>query len=837
MSFDPNLYRRTLRLAGRGQDGGDLAVSVIDAGPRDAMRTVLFLHGMGGYAGYWHHQLNHFYEGSRVVAPDLRGHGLTDAPTSQYTREELLGDIDAIVAALDLPASFILITHSFGGALGTLYTYQHPERVQKLVIIGSAVRFDKLKNAGRFLLRAPRWLLSFVMKVLPVGKRYPPGHVVHAQYSNAVITYDGTPFLKAIRCPTLVILGDRDKLFDSSAYQAIAKLIPGAQEVTLPQSAHQVMVERPDAVNRALDRFLGPVQIAVEQQLRRERTRVLETERPWVKFYDGRTPYEIRPPQGPLQRHLEIAAKRFADKPALQFFHRTFSYRQLDRLANRFAEGLRKQGLTAGGRVLIVLPNIPQAVIAYFATLKARGVVVFMEPQASSEKICQRVVDVGAEVVVALSTHYANLHASVLAAGARTVVFTSFRDFMGPWDWLHFTATQHHTQGHRMPLLPQLKSGRQVYRFYELLSLTKTDRPEAEPTVDDLALIHYTSGSGDSPPKAVCLSHRNLTANALQVRHWLPESRVGDERILSVGAPASGIAATLNLAPMLGASVILVPRFEPLALLHIIKRYRPTFFPATPRIYQRLAGVPQVRKYGIASIRVCFSGGSNLPVEVQESFEKLTKGRVVNAYSAVEAGICIANPLAARKRVGAMGVPLPDVEARLVNAVTGLDCGADEPGELWVRGPQVSSAYWQDEVATAKSFKDGWFCTGDVAQRDTDGFFTLLERQEDVIHSQHAEDTADIYPREIEEVLYELQEVAEVAVTAWRNDAGQQQIVAFVVPRGSSGGAASIDVAHLTQWCAERLPPSSRPSQFKILTHLPRTPTGKVMRRALRGLL
>ncbi|MBP6087984.1 MAG: alpha/beta fold hydrolase [Polaromonas sp.] len=844
MSFDPDLYRRTLRLAGRGQNGQDLNLSVIDAGPRDALRTIVFLHGMGGYAGYWHHQLNHFYEGSRVIAPDLRGHGLSDAPISTYSRDELLGDIEAVLALLDVPSQFILVTHSFGGALGTMYAYKHPERVEKLVIIGSAVRFDQLENAGRFLLRAPSWLLSFMFKILPVGKRYPPGHVIHAQYKNAVITYDGTAYLKALTCPSLVILGDKDNLFSTKAYQAIAKLIPNAQEVTLPQSAHQVMVERPEAVNRALDRFLGPVQIEAERRARRDRHRTLEKERPWLKFYDGRTPYQIRPPQGPLQRHFEIAAKRFASTPAVQFLHTNISYKKLDKFANRFAEGMRKQGVEHGARVLIVLPNIPQAVIAYFAALKLGAVVTFMEGQAAQEVVCQRVAELGVQMVISMTNRYQDLHQSVLDAGAKTVVFTSYREFMGVRDWLLFTLNEHYTAGHRMPFLRKLKSNRQVYRFHELMSL-KTDRPDTEPTVDDIAVIQYTSGAGEHAAKAVSLSHRNLVANALQIRHWLPESRVGDERILAVWTLGTGLAATVNLAPLLGATVILVPRTDPLTLLQTIKRTKPTFLPGSPRLYQLLSQVPNVRKFGMASIRVCFSGGANLPVEVQESFEKLTKGRVVDAYSTMEAGICIANPLAARKRSGSIGVPLPDVEVRLFDASTGQECGVDEVGEMWIRGPQVSQSYWSNPLATAHAMKDGWFHTGDLAKRDEDGFFYLMEREEDVIHprlqddgGQTGEELQDIYPSEIEEVLYELQEVAEVAVTSWREDNGALEIVAFIVPRHTAIGTLEpLDIAHLHDWCRSRLRPDARPTQFKILNKLPHSATGKVLRKALRGLM
>jgi long-chain acyl-CoA synthetase len=829
MSFDPDLYRRTVRLEGRGQDGGSLNMSVIDAGPRDALRTIVFLHGMGGYAGYWHHQCNHFYESSRVIVPDLRGHGMTDAPTSNYSRDELLTDIEGVIAALGLPARFILVTHSFGGALGTLYTHRHPERVEKLVIIGSAVRFDKLKNAGRFLLRLPRWLVRLALSVLPQGKRYPPGHVVHAQYRNAVITYDGTPFLKAITCPTLVILGQRDRLFDTSAYQAIAKLIPGAQEVTLPQSAHQVMVERPDAVNRALDRFLGPVQLDAEEKLRRQHDHALEIERPWLKFYDGRTPYQIRPPQAPVQRTLEIAARRFADVTALQFHRRGISYRQLDRLANRFADGLRKQGVRPGSRVLIALPSIPQAVIAYFATLKLGGVVVFMEPRADSASICSRVAQVRAEVVLVLSSRYADLRASVPAAGARCLVFTTIREYMGVRDWLAFTFSHHHADGHGMSFLSPWATPRTLFRFEDLLSL-KTDRPDSEPAVDDPAIITYTGGTGDTPPKPVCLSHRNLTANALQIRHWVPELRPGDERIVAVGTLAAGFALPFNLAPMVGATVVLVPRFDPLEILRSIKLHKPTLMTGSPRLYQLMSRVPEVRSYGVANVRVCLSTGSTLPVEVQESFEKLTKGRVINVYVTTEAGLCLAEPLAARKRGGSVGVPLPDVEVRLLRPGTDIPCDDDETGEMWVRGPQVSAGDGQPSHPAPPIPSHGWFFTGDLARRDADGFFYLVAREEDVIRHGPGDKVPDSYPSAIEEVLYELPEVSEAAVTSWTNAQGALEIVAFIVPRT----AAPLDRAHLHQWCQGRLPVESRPTRYEAIDRVPRSRTGKILRRDLR---
>jgi long-chain acyl-CoA synthetase len=243
--------------------------------------------------------------------------------------------------------------------------------------------------------------------------------------------------------------------------------------------------------------------------------------------------------------------------------------------------------------------------------------------------------------------------------------------------------------------------------------------------------------------------------------------------------------------------------------------------------------VPDVRKYGVASMRVCFSSGSTLPVEVQESFEKLTRGRVVDIYYAAEAGACLAYPLAARRRDGSVGVPLPDVEVRLVRSGTDVQCDEDEIGELWVRGPQVSAGYWHSANASQIStptLRNGWHFTGDLARRDADGFFYLVERDEDVIRHPPGTNMPDTYPSAIEEVLYELPEVSETAVTSWTNAGGGFEIVAFVVPRD----AAPLDLARLQQWCQSRLPAEARPTRYETIDRVPRSPTGKVLRRALR---
>jgi long-chain acyl-CoA synthetase len=286
----------------------------------------------------------------------------------------------------------------------------------------------------------------------------------------------------------------------------------------------------------------------------------------------------------------------------------------------------------------------------------------------------------------------------------------------------------------------------------------------------------------------------------------------------------------MTLATMLGSTMVLIPRFEPLEILRCVRRYRPTFMAGSPRMYQLMSQVLDVRKYGVASMRVCFSSGSALPVEVQESFEKLTRGRVVDIYYTAETGVCLASPLAARKRDGSAGIPLPDVEVRLVRPGTDVPCDDDEVGEMWVRGPQVSTGYWGSPLGDAPRSGHGWLFTGDLARRDADGFFYVVERDEDVIRHPPETGLPDAYPSVIEAVLYEWPGVSEAAVASWTNTASEFEIVAFVVPRD----AAPLDIALLKQWCQSRLPAEARPTRYETIDRVPRSPTGKVMRRALR---
>lgn len=840
MTFDVDLHRTTITLRDRLANGKPFEMSVIDAGPEQGDKfeapTIVFIHGFGGRAAYWEYQLEQFHESYRVLALDLRGHGYTDAPTeadgARYDVPELVGDIEAALEALRVPQRFILVCHSFGGALASCFVNRHPQRVTALVIIASAVRFQ-LRLAGRLLLRVPPALLTWMREVLPyfgfnAAKVYPPAHVVYLQNRNGLAVWDGAELLRAIKIPSMVILGQRDTLFSDASYKEVARLIPAAEEVVIPVSAHQVMVERPDAVNRAIVRFLqaqsDPLQVAQEKAAqkaeRRAARKALEAERPWLKFYDSRTPYRIKPPTVPLPRLLEATARRFGKTAALDYLGGRMTWHELDREANRFANGLQTLHVQPGERVLLTMPNIPQWVIAYFGVQKAGAVAVLADPGSAAELLLTRVAATGSVVLVTTTDRYRELRDllrdDARATGLRRVVFASQMDYLGWPDKIKFGLLRNVQEGHWLPWFRRdarnKKTERRFLHFKQVLARGHAFAPDVAQSVEATAAIVYTFGTGGAP-MPVPLSHRNLAANALQLRHWLPESRPGDERFLAqqVFSSAYGLSGLLHFAVYLGATLILLPSADLPLLLRTVRKTRPTYFPTTPRMVRLLTHTAGVRRYGLASIRVCAVSGSPLAQEIREEFEKITRGRLIEAYGLTEAApAALAMPVAARRQIGSVGLPLPDTEARIVDLDSGVDAPPEVMGELWLRGPQVFSGYDGGDPRgtslSASRLQNGWLATGDIASMDEDGFFTVVDRKENMV----VRDGQRIFPRQIEEVLFEHPSVSMAWVRREQDGTGRIHLRAHVLLHRNM----SVAVEELLKYCAKRLHASAVPDSI-----------------------
>lgn len=824
MQLDLELYREEVQVA------EDVTLSLIEVSPERPDNTLVFIHGFGGNARQWQYQIEAFAERNRVLAPDLRGHGRSDRPRRGYDMAHLVGDLEAIVQARDVHGPLVLVGHSFGGAIATEFALAHPRRVSRLVLIASADEYDLVWPYKLMARLPPPVLASFQ----PLFKGFVDASLLSLQrmFHSTVDNWQGTDKFPRLDMPVLIIRGERDRVFPQAAFARVASLIPDADDVNVGASAHMVMIERRDAVNRTIDRFVeAGVDEAAHSRWRSERTHHgrahLLVERPWLLHYESGVPHTLDIPRLPLTRLLDRAAHRFRFRPAILYQGRSLNYRTLSREVARCTNALRALGVVKGTRVMLLLPNVPNLVIAYYGALRLGAIVVMSNPLADPEEIARQARESGAEILVTLTRH----QDVALAVGARSnvrhVVYAHIADYypvftrlfwksgLFPWRrrWRRKNRLRH-------TLSPQ------NYHWRPLLRQHDVEVPHVEVQPEDVAVIQYTGGT-TAHPHGVTLTHYNLVANTFQTRVWIPTAQDGEERILSV-LPFShiyGMTTALNLSVALGAAMILLPEFDTREVLESIKRFSPSLFPGVPSMYVAINDFPNVRKYDVQSIQACLSGAAPLPIEVKEAFEKLTRGRLVEGYGLTEAGpVTHANPIFGQDKVGSIGLPLPNTEAKIVDLRTGipLPVPAGQFGELMVRGPQVMGGYWHDPAATKRVLDaDGWLRTGDVARMDEDGYFQIISRRQDM---WQGDDATPAFPRDAEEVIYELPEVREVVVVGIAN-----RPVAFVqLKEGTSVPARSI-----IAYAHRRLPPDQVPRHIVFVKDFPRTFIGKVLRREL----
>ncbi len=871
MALDVELYRRTTYVPTTSRSHTLRRISAIDIHPEErpqtASRTLLFVHGYGGSAMQWLYQLRFFGQTMHVIAPDLRGHGASDDPTGlPYTMNSLVDDLDILLEALHIQGPIYVISHSFGGAVATEFCLRHPERVLGLTLIGVPTHFIIHPNL-RTLMNVPDPIFSRAAKIYGVAL-YAPQRTLNGMLHGVLSTWKADGRVQKLTMPTLVVLGHRDKVFQRQDYEDMVHLVPGAQQVVIPVSAHLVQLERPDAVNRAISRFIEKKQQpsvdagsmvpgggkARENATIRNIHAALHLERPWLQSYDNDVPEQIPLPKQPLHDLLTNAAKAYPDRPAIIFFGQKISYRELDLLSNRFAHALQGLGVQAGDRVAIVLPNVPQCVIAFYGTLKAGGVIVLSSPLSTEEELHEQLRHSGAHILLTLES-YRTLAEKVCAnTEVRHIIYTDVREYLPITQRLLLASLIEGINPHSRGVMNHAPTDNNVVgdedpvagtrdaHLQQLLRRQPTTPIDSGTTSKDLALIQYTSGTTDTP-KGVMLSHGNLVANVAQVRHWMPDARRGHEIILGV-LPLShsyGVTSCMNMAIAIGASLVLLPTARTEQILAAIKQQRPSIFPGIPAFYLAIANQPNVRRYGVSAIRICVSGSAPLPVEVQEGFEKLTRGRLVEGYGLTEASpVTHSNPLKGERRVGSIGIPLPSTQARIVDINTGEPLPPGDIGELLIRGPQVMQGYWNMPEETAQTLRDGWLHTGDLARIDDDGFFTIVDRKKDLILSG----SYNIYPRDVEEVLYEHPKVLEAAVVNAppnnrhpEQSEGSQETAPLTSPFIKAvvvlkrGEQATAD--ELLALCRERLDAYKVPHQIEFRTELPKNIVGKVLRRLL----
>ncbi len=552
----------------------------------------------------------------------------------------------------------------------------------------------------------------------------------------------------------------------------------------------------------------------------------MEAERPGPRHYPAWVREHLDYPPTPLYSLLEGAAARWGDRTATEFYGAKLTYAQVWRQARAFAGALAELGVEPGQRVAIMLPNCPQMVIAFYGALLAGATVVMTNPLYMERELAHQLADSGATALVFLDLLWGRVQKVAPAAGVNLLIPTSIKDYL-PFPLSTLYPLKAARGGTPLPH----PNGPGVHPFKDLQR--RRAEPPALPAPDvkrDVALLQYTGGT-TGVAKGAMLSHHNLVANMLMIREWIGDQVKLPARFLCIMPffHVYGLTGCLNFSVFTGSTMILMPRFEVYDALKLIARSRPTVLPGAPPIYAALANHPRAGKFDLSSVEICISGAAPLPAEVQAAFERRTGARIVEGYGLTEAApVTHITPVGGPHRPGSIGLPLPDVETRLVDLDTGeREVGPGEPGELLVRSPGVMLGYWGRPDETAAVLHDGWLHTGDVVQLDAEGFAYVVDRKKDMIICSGY----NVYPREVEEVLHEHPAVLEAAVAGVPDEYRGQTVRAFVVLRPEAEAAAT--EAELIAFCRQRLAAYKVPTSVEFRTSLPKTLIGKVLRRLL----
>lgn len=563
--------------------------------------------------------------------------------------------------------------------------------------------------------------------------------------------------------------------------------------------------------------------------------------RPWLKSYDKGVPESLQPyPDHPLHVFLEKSAAKYPDKAAIHFkpAHQGFAkssltYSQLDDLCDRMAAALADMGVKKGDRVAIMMPNIPQFIIAFYGILKAGGVVVASNPTYTQREIEHQLNDSGAETIICMSRFYSIVQKALPNTKLKNVIVANIKEYMSGPLRLLFTIAREKKEGDRVQLAPGHKA------FSDLMARYKaSQRPRLDISVDDRALFQYSGGTTGVPKAAVVL-HRNLVANTLQIRVWFTSCVEGTETCL-IAIPlfhVYGMVAGMSFAVQCGASMVLVPNARAVdSVVDALDTYKPTFFPGVPRMYNAINNYPGIERHDLRSIKACISGSAPLLLEIKNKFEAITGGKLVEGYGMSETPTAThCNPEMGLNRDGSIGLPLPDVECQIVSLddeTTVLNTG--EIGELCVRGPQVMFGYHQMPQETQNAIRVDpadpggatWLHTGDIARMDEDGFFYIVDRKKELIKAGGFQ----VWPREIEEVISMHPAVLEAGAAGVPDPVrGDETVKAWVVLK--PGMAATED--DLKKFLEDKLVAYKRPRSIEFRDELPKTLVGKVLRRVL----
>jgi long-chain acyl-CoA synthetase len=547
-------------------------------------------------------------------------------------------------------------------------------------------------------------------------------------------------------------------------------------------------------------------------------------DRLWYKSYAKGVPTHIDYESTSMPQALNRTVKNFPDKTALIFVDSKISYRQLNEMANRFANFLIDMGVKPGDKVAMLMPNMPQLVAATYGAWRAGAVVVMNNPLYTDTELEYQFNNSESSVLVAIDLICPRMIALRPKTKIKKIVVAHIRD---------------HLKFPKKQLLPivakdkhrNIPSTADVYEWWDLLKKYPATDPNIPIPFDGLACLQYTGGT-TGVSKGVMLSHANLSKNVQQIISWFPGFNQGEITQLGV-LPifhSFGLTCCMNLCIWMGWADVLIPRPEPQAILEAVDKYKVNFFPAVPTMYVGVLNHPKAGEFNLTSIKGCFSGAAPLPVEVIKEFETKTGSQICEGYGLSETTpVATTNPFGGKAKPGSIGLPMPDTELKIVDLSDGnKELPVGEAGEVLIKGPQVMSGYYKMPDETANSLKDGWLYTGDIGKMDEEGYFYIVDRKKDMIIAGGY----NIYPREIDEILFEHPKILEACAVGIPDPYRGETVKAYVVLKPGE----TMTGEEVIQYCSTKLAKYKIPKSVEFLPSLPKSGVGKILRKELRTM-
>ena len=546
-------------------------------------------------------------------------------------------------------------------------------------------------------------------------------------------------------------------------------------------------------------------------------------EKIWFKSYAPGVPHMVEFLDVTLQDALTKTTERFPNRPAVVFQGKILNYKELDEIVSRFASALKSLGIKPGDRVALLMPNLVQTVVGIYGALRMGAVAVPNNPLYTDWELEHQFNDSGSQLLICLDTLVPRMVKLTPKTGIKKIISCHIRDY------LPFPLKQ---------LFPFVKKdlhlktppGKDLYEFTDLIKQHEPIGENYKSDMDDTAILIYTGGT-TGVSKGVQLTHRNLSYNCQQSKSWIPSFIDGHEICLGC-LPffhAYGMTAALNMSIFYGWSNVLIPKPEAKSILDAVHKFRVTFIPAVPTLFNAMINFPEIKKYNLSSIKACLSGAAPLAMETIRSFKDLTGIMLLEAYGLTETSPCThAIPVGGKEKPGCIGLPVPNTDAKLVDVddYTKEITAFGEPGELCIKGPQVMKGYINRPDETTAAIKDGWFLTGDVATVDEEGFFKIVDRKKDMIISGGF----NIYPREVDEVLYAHPKILEACAIGVPDTYSGERIKAFIVLK--EGQTATND--EIIDFCKDKLTKYKVPKYLEFVDNLPKSVVGKILRKELR---